>query len=98
MNGGRRPGAGRPKGAVSLSTRAIFEAMASGGEMPIQYMLRVMRDPNAPSLRRDEMAKMAAKYLHPQITQIAEDAIEEPVAESEAASVPEITVVPQAAE
>ncbi|HEV2669299.1 MAG TPA: hypothetical protein VG324_30555, partial [Blastocatellia bacterium] len=59
-HGGRRNGAGRPKGAISLSTRALLEASISGGETPIAYMLRVMRDENAPDARRDEMAKAAA--------------------------------------
>jgi hypothetical protein len=89
MNGGRRPGAGRPKGAISKSTRAILEALDSGGEMPIQYMLRVMRDANLPSARRDEMAKLAASYLHPKIANLIEDVVAEPVAESEAAAMPE---------
>jgi len=89
MNGGRRPGAGRPKGAISKSTRAILEALDSGGEMPIQYMLRVMRDENAPDLRRDHMAKIAAPYLHPQIANLIDNLVEEPVAESEPAAIPE---------
>jgi hypothetical protein len=33
--GGRRNGAGRPKDAIGLSTRAIIEAAESGGETPI---------------------------------------------------------------
>jgi hypothetical protein len=89
MNGGRRPGAGRPKGAIAKSTYAIIEALQSGGEMPIQYMLRVMRDKEAPSFRRDEMAKMAARYLHPQMASLSEDVFEEAVPESEAATVPQ---------
>jgi hypothetical protein len=102
MNGGRRPGAGRPKGAICKSTRAILEALSSEGEMPIQYMLRVMRDEEAPDLRRDDMAKTAARYLRPQIAKLPEDAFEEPVVEgppteSEAPAVAE-TQVPQAAE
>ena len=65
--GGKRPGAGRPRGAISKSTRAILEAMAAGGEMPIEYTLRIMRDPREPAARRDEMAKAAAPYLHPKM-------------------------------
>jgi hypothetical protein len=70
--GGKRNGAGRPKGAIALSTRAIIEAAESGGEMPIAYMLRVMRDENAPSARRDRMARAAARYLHSQVSSIVE--------------------------
>jgi hypothetical protein len=65
--GGKRPGAGRPRGAISKSTRAILEAMAAGGEMPLEYMLRIMRDPREPAARRDEMAKAAAPFLHPRM-------------------------------
>jgi hypothetical protein len=81
--GGRRPGAGRPKGAISLSTRAILESMATGGEMPIAYMLRVMRDDDAPDARRDEMARLAAPYLHPRVSVLPEDV--EETSEAEAA-------------
>jgi hypothetical protein len=70
--GGKRNGAGRPKGAIALSTRAIIEAAESGGEMPIAYMLRVMRDENAPSARRDRMARAAARYLHSHVSTIVE--------------------------
>ena len=65
--GGKRPGAGRPQGAISKSTRAILEAMAAGGEMPLEYMLRIMRDPREPAARRDEMARAAAPFLHPKM-------------------------------
>jgi hypothetical protein len=37
---------------------------ATGGETPLGYMLRVMRDSTADSARRDEMAKAAAPYIH----------------------------------
>ena len=35
--------------------------------MPLEFMLRVMRDPREPASRRDEMAKAAAPYLHPKM-------------------------------
>jgi hypothetical protein len=42
--GGRREGAGRPKGATNrLSKASIEQAIASGGEMPLDYLLRGMR-------------------------------------------------------
>jgi hypothetical protein len=69
--GGKRPGAGRPWGAISKSTRAILEATAAGGEMPIEYMLRIMRDPREPAARRDEMARAAAPYVHAKIQSAA---------------------------
>ena len=63
-HGGKRSGSGRPQGAIRrLSEEAIREAKQSG-ELPLDYMLRVMRDPNADDDRRDCMAIVAAPYLH----------------------------------
>ena len=59
--GGARPGAGRPR------SKPVFElpeqrATYAGAEMPLDYMLAVMRDPLADVRRRDRMAKAAAPY------------------------------------
>jgi hypothetical protein len=35
--------------------------------MPLEWMLAVMRDPNAEQSRRDEMAKCAAAFCHPRL-------------------------------
>ena len=37
---------------------------AATGETPLQYMIRIMRDPQVEHPRRDEMAKAAAPYVH----------------------------------
>jgi hypothetical protein len=66
-NGGRRPGAGRKKGVPNKATIARQERVAAGGETPLDYMLRVMRNPKASDARRDEMAKAAAPYVHPKL-------------------------------
>jgi hypothetical protein len=42
----------------------VLEAAQAGGDLPLDYMLRVMRDLTASAKRRDEMAKAAAPYLH----------------------------------
>jgi hypothetical protein len=63
-HGGKRRGSGRPKGAIRrLSEAAIREAQQSG-ELPLDYMLRIMRDESANDARRDIMAIAAAPYLH----------------------------------
>jgi hypothetical protein len=36
----------------------------SAGESPLDYMVRIMRDPNVPDTRRDDMAKAAAPFIH----------------------------------
>ncbi len=62
---------GRPKGSRNKRTRAAIEAATVGGELPLDYMLRVMRDPSVPTKRRDEMAKAAAPFLHPRLAALA---------------------------
>jgi hypothetical protein len=61
---------GRPMGSRNKRTKALIEAAQVGGEMPLDYMLRVMRDPNARAKRRDEMAKAAAPYVHSKLASI----------------------------
>ena len=67
--GGFRPGAGRPKGAVSsIKPHSVTEAMRTEarrqGMTPLQYMLSVMSDPEVDPIRRDRMAVCAAPYCH----------------------------------
>jgi hypothetical protein len=58
---------GRPRGSRNKRTRAVIEAAEAAGELPLEYMLKVMRDANAKLARRDDMAKAAAPYLHPRL-------------------------------
>ena len=61
MAKGRKTG-GRRKG--SRNKRTVALEIAVGGTLPLNYMLKVMRDSQADPLRRDEMAKSAAPYVH----------------------------------
>jgi hypothetical protein len=61
--GGKRENAGRPRGAKTRITEEALER-AGVGETPLEYMLRVMRDSNAETDRRDRMALGAAQYCH----------------------------------
>ena len=72
-SGGKRNGAGRPRGAINFTMRDILSAAAETGELPIAYMLRVMRDEEVADARRDEMAKQAALYLHTKLTPLPYD-------------------------
>lgn len=73
---------GRPRGSANkvaseTRKRVVSEAEASGKELPLDYMLRIMRDTEAEDYRRDAMASSAAKYIHspaPAITQLQGDA------------------------
>ncbi|HET9536447.1 MAG TPA: hypothetical protein VFP43_14090, partial [Mesorhizobium sp.] len=58
--GGYRPNAGRPKGQKNLSKAD----RTSASQMPLDYMLAVMRDKTADVSRRDRMAIAAAPYVH----------------------------------
>ena len=56
--GGARPGAGRPKKAIQLLPASPAQ------QSPLDFMLMVMRDPDADLKLRLEAAKTAAPYIH----------------------------------
>jgi hypothetical protein len=58
--------AAQAEAAVAVST-----GHAAAGEEPIDYMLKIMRDPSVEPARRDAMAKAAAPYRHPQLQAVA---------------------------
>jgi len=51
-------------GECDATLCALVEAAAAAGELPLDYMLRVMRDGTVDTERRDAMARTAAPYLH----------------------------------
>jgi hypothetical protein len=69
-NGGRRPGAGRPKGSVNKIDAAARAQAAAGGITPLEYMLAVLRDVTKDSETRMDAAKAAAPYIHSRLTAI----------------------------
>lgn len=46
------------------SSKTAAKPQDSTDETPVDYMLRVMRDPDAEPQRRDTMAKSATPYIH----------------------------------
>jgi hypothetical protein len=48
-----------------------LEAKALENDLPLDYMLRTMRDPTTEPHRRDAMAKAAAPYVHPTLAAVA---------------------------
>lgn len=68
---GPNQGRGRPKGAISRRAIEVIENAALGGMLPLEYMLKVMRDDKANIERRDDMAKAAAPYLHPKFNSVS---------------------------
>jgi len=72
---GSKPGerrGGRKKGTPNKATTAaaIRAEVSASGEIPLDYMLRVMRDETAEPTRRDAMAKAAAPYVHPSLASV----------------------------
>jgi phage terminase small subunit len=65
-SGGRRPGAGRPRKHPKLASDAP-KAVPHPWESPLEYMLRVMRDPTESMEARARMAVAAAPYCHPKM-------------------------------
>ena len=61
---------GRPKGSLNKKTVEKIAAIEASGETPLDYMLRVMRDPTVDHERRDRNASQAAPYVHPKLAQI----------------------------
>ena len=68
-SGGKRAGAGRPHGSLNKRHKVIVDDPAA--LMPIEWMLAVLRDPEAEQSRRDQMAVQAAPYLHAKLNAIA---------------------------
>jgi len=85
--GGSRPGAGRPRKGVRVETaKAIRRAARMSGMTPLDYMLRVMNNPEADQMRRDRMAVTAAPYVHGKAADVALGKKEVRAAEAEVAA------------
>jgi hypothetical protein len=69
--GGRRPGAGRPKGSGGKAARARA-VEAQGRELPLDRLLRRMNDASEPERYRDSLAMAAAPYLHPRLSVVGQ--------------------------
>ena len=73
--GGKRLGAGRPKGAVSKLAAAAVEKAKATGDLPHEFLLRVVRgesiDGMSPSIeQRIHAAIAAAPYFAPKLAAI----------------------------
>ena len=71
MRGGKRSGAGRPKGSVGIKTKIrqqMIKAANDGELMPLDFMLRTLRDEEKDFVDRYKAAVDAAPYLHPRLS------------------------------
>ena len=75
-NSGRRRGTPNRR---TLERRAAEDAelKALQNDLPLDYMLKVMRNPATDPHRRDVMARAAAPYLHPQLQAVAHKLVDE---------------------
>jgi hypothetical protein len=62
--GGKRRGAGRKKGARNKVTLAREAELAASGLTPLDYMLSILRDPEASREDRKWASEKAAPYCH----------------------------------
>ena len=68
--GGAQPGAGRPKGVKNKKTLELQAAVAASGVTPLEFMLKVMRDPRKGFDIRLDAAKAAAPYVHAKLASV----------------------------
>jgi hypothetical protein len=69
-NGGRRPGAGRPKGSRSKLTvlaEMLPKLAEEDVELPLYRLLRRIRDPEVDERYRDVLAIATLPFLHPKM-------------------------------
>jgi hypothetical protein len=71
---------GRTKGTKNKATviretfhAELVEQAKVNGQQPLEYMLDVMRNPEADEKRRDAMAVAAASFVHPRLAAITAD-------------------------
>ena len=62
--GGRREGAGRPKGSVNQINLEARKKAVESGMTPLEYLLSIMRDEDSARNERIDAAKAAAPYIH----------------------------------
>lgn len=68
--GGAREGAGRKPGSPNKRTAETIAKVEASGLMPLDYMLSVLRDEDAPREDRMEAAKNAAPYVHAKLSSV----------------------------
>ena len=74
LNAGRKKGTPNKKTLERMAREdaaRLLEAKALENDLPLDHMLRVMRDPTVEPHRRDAMAKAAAPYIHPTLAAVA---------------------------
>ena len=68
--GGARQGAGRKKGLSTKLNEEARKKAAESGIMPLDYMLKMLRNEALPAEDRFEAAKAAAPYVHAKLSSV----------------------------
>ncbi len=66
---GRKTG-GRKKGSRNKRPRELIERIEASGLVPLDYLLKILRDEKQPQEVRMEMAKAAAPFVHPRLAAV----------------------------
>jgi hypothetical protein len=69
--GGKREGAGRPKGALGKRSRELLARAKAEGELPVERLLRRMNDASLSEEYRDELAAIVAPYTAPRLSAVS---------------------------
>lgn len=70
MRGGKRTGAGRPNGAKTKRTSEVAKAAAKEGITPLEFMLEMLRKPDATIEEKRWAAEKAAPYIHARLNSV----------------------------
>lgn len=67
---GRRAN-GRPKGAINKRSEETYQRAKKGGLLPVDYLLKQMRNTKLDRATRMQAANMAAPYIHARLQAVA---------------------------
>jgi len=81
--GGKRPGAGRPKGSLNQKTLAVRKGVEDSGLSPIEFLTQLYRDETQDMALRKDAAAKVAPYLYPRLSsqEISADMTNRPAGE-----------------
>lgn len=60
----------RPKGSINKRSKALIEKATKGGMLPVEFLLKQMRNPKLDRQVRMQAASAAAPYLHARLQAI----------------------------
>ena len=72
-HGGKRPGAGRPKGARNIRSEETAKQIEESGLTPLEFLMGIVRDNDASLKERIECARAAAPFVHARLSSVDMD-------------------------